>query len=90
MQLTVVVVLVAVSEVATGASAWRGENPDYLIERWSSSDGLPENCALGVAQTPDGYLWVGSQNGLMRFNGRNFSPAAEQFGCAALGSMVDA
>jgi len=52
------------------------ENPDYLIDNWQGSegdsDGLHENSASCVAQTPDGYLWVGTYGGLVRFNGNNF------------------
>src|SRR5262245_38695061 len=31
----------------------------YLIRRWLAGEGVPENSALAVAQTPDGYIWVG-------------------------------
>src|ERR1035437_4743691 len=44
--------------------AWGG-NSEYLIENWLAKEGLPENSALAVAQTPDGYLWVGSAGGLL-------------------------
>lgn len=33
-------------------------------------DGLPHNNVEAIAQTPDGYLWLGTQNGLARFDGR--------------------
>src|SRR5262245_35260486 len=44
-------------------------NEDYLIRSWETADGLPENSATSIAQTPDGYLWFGTFNGLVRFNG---------------------
>ena len=53
----------------------RGKNSDFLIESWQDHEGIPESCALAVAQTPDGYLWVGSPEGLLRFNGVSFSRA---------------
>lgn len=46
---------------------------DYLINVWSSEDGLPQNSVNCLAQTPDGYLWVGTRSGgLARFDGSRF------------------
>jgi PAS domain S-box-containing protein len=47
--------------------------PTYLIDTWETEDGLPENSATAMAQTPDGYLWFGTFNGLVRFNGVTFT-----------------
>src|SRR5580698_10360964 len=54
-----------------GGPAW-GKNPDFLVQSWQDHEGLPESSALAVAQTPDGYIWVGSNEGLLRFDGVNF------------------
>ena len=40
---------------------------------WVSADGLPEDFAQALAQTPDGYLWIGSSGGLVRFDGVRFT-----------------
>ena len=40
---------------------------------WQTSDGLPEDFAQAIAQTPDGYLWIGSSGGLVRFDGARFT-----------------
>src|SRR5882724_4045231 len=46
---------------------------DYLINVWSSENGLPQNSVNCLAQTPDGYLWVGTRSGgLARFDGIRF------------------
>ena len=45
----------------------------YVHNSWSSQDGLPSNAINGVLQTPDGYLWVATQEGLARFNGAEFT-----------------
>ncbi len=42
---------------------------EYLIQVWETGEGMPENSATSMAQTPDGYLWFGTFNGLVRFNG---------------------
>lgn len=56
------------------ASHWCGGlgSGDYLVKVWSSDDGLLSSSVTAVAQTPDGYLWVGTYNGLSRFDGNRF------------------
>lgn len=44
----------------------------WLARSWQSADGLPDDSVVGVAQTPDGYLWVATAGGLMRFDGLQF------------------
>lgn len=44
----------------------------YLLRTWGTEDGLPENSATAIVQTQDGYLWFGTFNGLVRFNGVSF------------------
>ena len=47
---------------------------DYLIDVWDSGRGLPENSVVSLAQTPDGYLWLGTlQAGVARFDGVRFT-----------------
>lgn len=46
-----------------------GTNVVCVSRSWQSSDGLPDNSVVSVAQTPDGYLWVATAGGLMRFDG---------------------
>ncbi|MCL4787920.1 MAG: hypothetical protein KJ070_14190 [Verrucomicrobia bacterium] len=48
-------------------------DPDYLIDSWETADGLPENSATAMAQTADGFLWFGTFNGLVRFDGLKFT-----------------
>ncbi len=45
---------------------------EYTIDSWQTSDGLPANTITAIAQTPDGYLWLGTLNGLARFDGIRF------------------
>jgi signal transduction histidine kinase/ligand-binding sensor domain-containing protein len=54
----------------------RGEIPisqDYAFRAWEMDDGLPSNNIWCTAQTPDGYLWLGTQYGLVRFDGIKFT-----------------
>ena len=57
-------VLVAVSRAAS----------PYVIDVWTPYQGLPQSRVLSIAQTPDGYLWVGTKLGwLARFEGIRFT-----------------
>ncbi len=40
---------------------------------WQVDEGLPHNVVRAIAQTPDGYLWVGTPAGLARFDGMQFT-----------------
>ena len=35
-------------------------NSEWLARSWQSEEGLPDNSVEGVAQTADGYLWIGT------------------------------
>ena len=41
---------------------------------WHVLDGLPSDSVTAIIQTRDGYLWVGSSAGLVRFDGLTFTP----------------
>ena len=45
----------------------------YVLDNWQIPEGLPQASALAIARTPDGYLWVGTQEGLARFDGVRFT-----------------
>ncbi len=44
----------------------------YVLDNWQLAEGLPQNSALTIARTPDGYLWIGTQEGIARFDGVRF------------------
>jgi ligand-binding sensor domain-containing protein len=43
-----------------------------VVDSWSREDGLPLNSVYSIAQTPDGFLWLGTQCGVVRFDGTGF------------------
>ena len=56
----------------------RGRDADqsglpFIVDVWTSKEGLPENAVISVIQTRDGYLWLGTLNGLVRFDGNHFT-----------------
>ena len=44
----------------------------FVVKAWSTSDGLPHLSVTALAQTRDGYIWVGTLAGLARFDGVSF------------------
>src|ERR1700751_4247394 len=46
----------------------------YVRENWSAANGLPGGAVHAIAQSPDGYLWIGPDKGLVRFDGFAFLP----------------
>jgi signal transduction histidine kinase/ligand-binding sensor domain-containing protein len=58
----------ALAAAASGA----GPGRDYVIDTWTTDRGLPTSFVTSIAQTPDGYVWIGTQNGLLRFDGVRF------------------
>lgn len=45
----------------------------YHLNVWTVENGLPQNVIRGIAQTPDGYLWIATLDGLARFDGVRFT-----------------
>jgi ligand-binding sensor domain-containing protein len=46
---------------------------DFTIDSWQTDEGLPQNSVKSTVQTPDGYLWLATFNGLARFDGVRFT-----------------
>ncbi len=44
----------------------------YDVERWTTEHGLPMKRVSSITQTSDGYIWLGTQEGIVRFDGFTF------------------
>jgi len=44
----------------------------YHVDSWTTDNGLPQNVIQGICQTPEGYLWLATMDGLVRFDGVRF------------------
>src|SRR5580704_1814183 len=55
-------------EMRAGAAA----PADYLVDTWGPEKNLPNSTVTSIAQTPDGYIWAGTYDGLARFDGTRF------------------
>lgn len=47
--------------------------PSYFLRVWQTENGLPDNAVTTIVQTHDGYLWLGTYDGLARFDGASFT-----------------
>lgn len=69
--------LFLVATVLSFANSTHALNPakaiaEYLHDRWQAEQGFPGETVNAIAQTPDGYLWLGTNRGLVRFDGVSF------------------
>jgi len=58
----------AVLIVAASALA----SPPWFVRTWQSDEGLLDNTVSGIEQSPDGFIWVATHTGLVRFDGVQF------------------
>ncbi len=56
---------------ATDAASMSGS--PYSVRYWTTDHGLPQNTVTTILQSRDGYLWFGTLNGLVRFDGLRFT-----------------
>ena len=55
---------------------------------WTEENGLPGNSVRTLAQTPEGYVWLGMEQGLVRFDGRHFVSVPVETACPGSGCRV--
>jgi ligand-binding sensor domain-containing protein/signal transduction histidine kinase len=55
------------------SSAIFAADSPFIVDSWNNREGLPQSSVLSVIQTKDGYLWLGTFNGLVRFDGSRFT-----------------
>lgn len=66
-------ILALLSWPATLRALDPARNPSqYVRSRWGPERGLPNGPIYAISQTRDGYLWIGTERGLLRFDGFNF------------------
>jgi signal transduction histidine kinase/ligand-binding sensor domain-containing protein len=73
--LRVLTVLLATGLCTLGAVRVQAEvsdAPRYAMTAWAAEKGLPPGDVFAIAQDVDGYLWLGTPSGLLRFDGSRF------------------
>ena len=83
-------VLVLVSLQPTSASALDPAKriTQYAHTAWRWQDGAINSVPFTIAQTPDGYIWIGTANGIFQFDGVRFTPWTPGRGQALPSSLV--
>jgi signal transduction histidine kinase/ligand-binding sensor domain-containing protein len=71
------VVMAAVCSYRTNAMDPDRVMSQYIRDRWGNDRGLAGE-VHAIAQTPDGYLWIGTEKGLFRFDGISFRTVSDQ------------
>jgi ligand-binding sensor domain-containing protein/signal transduction histidine kinase len=71
-------VLLAAASLGLAAATLLGLDPavplsQYGHDAWTSDSGLPQNSITTILQSRDGYIWLGTQEGLVRFDGVRFA-----------------
>jgi signal transduction histidine kinase/ligand-binding sensor domain-containing protein len=71
------VALLLIAATAPAAAAPRAGGSDtglsgYSLTSWTDGDGRPLGAVYAIAQHDDGYLWIGAETGLLRFDGSRF------------------
>jgi len=57
---------------AFGQPALADHSDEWVISTWQIKEGLPQNSVKTITQTSDGFLWLGTFEGLVRFDGMDF------------------
>ncbi len=68
----ILLLLLAITQSAS-AGIIPGLKQDYSVRAWTSDNGLPVNSIRAIAQTPDGFIWLATEEGLVRFDGNSFN-----------------
>jgi ligand-binding sensor domain-containing protein/signal transduction histidine kinase len=62
----------ALAYARTAAATDAAPAKEYTRRIWRIQDGLPEDTVQAIQQSQDGYLWIGTTGGLVRFDGSHF------------------
>ena len=67
------IILLSLLIVAMLPGSVRAVDSPFIVDVWGTADGLPQSSVIAITQTHDGYLWLGTLNGLVRFDGNSFT-----------------
>jgi len=64
--------IIPTGAIGVAKSVTMDPHHQFVSRTWSIDNGLPANGVLALLRTQDGYLWIGTEGGLVRFNGDDF------------------
>jgi ligand-binding sensor domain-containing protein/signal transduction histidine kinase len=59
--------------ISFAAGATEQSDSPFIVDTWGTEQGLPGSVVISMIQGHDGYLWLGTQHGLVRFDGIQFT-----------------
>src|SRR5687768_11196685 len=74
-----IALMLAAAEVSSGAVEREAPGRHFTRRSWIRSDGLHGSQIWTIAQDQSGYLWLGTNEGLLRFDGVRFVPWAAAY-----------
>jgi ligand-binding sensor domain-containing protein/two-component sensor histidine kinase len=82
--------LLSVSSVTAARAEAPGDRlADYFVTTWTEKDGLPAGGIRTLEQGAEGALWLGTETGLVRFDGLRFVPFADLYSAKLPSGAVD-
>ena len=72
----------------SGAAPEPRAGGQYLLKYWETDDGLPNNVVNAVVKRSDGFLWIGTLSGAVRFDGVDFAPLRLPVAGAARSTVI--
>jgi signal transduction histidine kinase/ligand-binding sensor domain-containing protein len=80
-------ILVCLSQSAYALDPDRAMS-QYVHDRWGAERGFPKGPVYAITQTADGYLWIGTEAGLVRFDGWSFRLIKDDSGAFTITSVL--
>src|SRR6202166_3701433 len=69
---TLLLIFLGVPVASVGQAFPHNAIQGYGHQAWQAPEGLPQDSVQTILQTRDGFLWVGTERGLARFDGFHF------------------
>ena len=87
MMISMVFVCGIKADEGTNAKDFTDNNTSYEAVLYDNSNGLPTSEANAIAQTEEGFIWIGGYSGLIRYDGNRFNLYQSQIGIASVMSL---
>lgn len=69
---TPITILVLLFHCLTLAAQTSQDTSPYLLQHFDNSSGLPQNSVNAIGADPEGYIWLATEGGLVRYDGLHF------------------
>ena len=87
--LSLALTLFAVPAAAEGSDELAVRGAGYSAVLYDSTNGLPTSDANAILQSRDGFIWIGSYAGLIRYDGRDFYRYDSSYGISSVFTLFD-